>query len=717
MNDLLIGGVTLDLSPDTAILPSFQVSDLLKPDTIQSDFSPEVSVPGTSKNHQLLGQAAYDGNAAGIPYKSLANVTLRSEGVEIMPRARLLLKGYQNGQYQLQLVAGNKRFVEALGDKTLSDLDFSRFTHARTISAIADRASAAYAAANGWSYELYDRGRPLDPANLSPYDLWPTLSAALVLEQLASEAGFVVDYPAEGLLPRLQVPAVAPAEYSEAFRKARRLRVGLGPGHEDDGAPDSNRSDVVKTIPFDDDTRPIGTVPALVPTVAGVYDSTSFSYTADQAVYVQVQARTVVQIVYSSVRLGKAQARVELHINGRKVEQKVNDKEVVNSAWVEATNEDPFSVGATAERLLLKPGDQLTAVLRLSGVGNAPIDKWGFKIFQDVAFGNAGVGLPVDKFDVTVLPEQPPGAQVNIAEWLPQDMKQLDFFKALVQVCGFSVQTDAYEDRLTLHPSRAVLDNVPYARDWTAKRDAPDLPAGQARSVSYRFGGFGQQNLFQWAEDESGTKGFGNGTLVVADKTLPATYTMTTLPFAASEPSQALPGLLLIQNYKLRENEDPFAEPEYDTASPKPRLTLRSTDTQNISLVEGAVRRAVVAPLSYFAQEEDGLSLDAEGYILPVAWAGLGAMLTEMRFHKERYRFSPRDIAEFLAEPNIPIWDGVLGGWFSISKINEFTSTRSVEVEMLRLHPSFLVAPEPGVRREFAGSEFAQPEFYVSDTV
>ncbi|MBX0290963.1 hypothetical protein K3G63_10965 [Hymenobacter sp. HSC-4F20] len=714
-NQLLIGGVAVDLSPDTVILPSFQVSDLLKPESIQSDFSPEFSVPGTSHNHRLLGHAAWDSSTARVPYQSLPNVTLLSEGVEIMPRARLLLKGYEGGAYQLQLVAGNKRFVEALGEKKLSELDFSRFAHLRTIGNIAQRATAAYAAANGWSYELYDRGRPLDVANLSPYDLWPTLSAPLVLEQLATEAGFAVDYPADGLLPRLQVPAVAPAQYAEDFVKARRLRVDVGPDHEDDGAPDSNRSDVVKTIPFDGYIRPLGTTPPIVPTVPGVYNAAAYSFTADKAMYVQVQARTVLRLIYSTVRLGKAQARVELHVNGRKVSEGPWVSSVEMSDFEEGET-NPFSVSATAERLLLNAGEQLTAVLRIAGVGSAPIDKWGFRIFEYANFNSGGQTIPGHKFEVNVLPEQPPGAEVNLAEWLPQDMKQLDFFKSLVQVCGFSVQTDAYEDRLTLRPSRAVLDNAAYARDWTNKRDAPDLPTGQPRSVAYRFGGFGQRNLFQWAEEESVRKGYGNGTLVIADETLPASYTLTTLPFAASERSTAQPGLLLIRNYTLRENEDPFVETEYDSSTPKPRLTLRSTRTQQLSLVEGAVRRPVEGPVSYFVEDGEDVSLDADAYILPVAWAGLGAMLTECRYHKERYRLSPRDIAEFLAEPNVPVWDAGLQGYFSISKINEYTSTRSVEVEMLRLHPSFLVAPEPGARGEFAPAEFhtqpTRPEFF-----
>ncbi|RPD45819.1 hypothetical protein DNI29_16855 [Hymenobacter sediminis] len=297
-----------------------------------------------------------------MPYKSLANVTLLSEGVEIMPRARLILKGYEGGNYQLQLVAGNKRFVEALGDKKLSELDFSRFTHARTLDNIAQRATTAWAEANGWFYELLDRGKPLDLQSVSPYDLWPTLSARLVLEQLATEAGFVVEYPYNGPLLKMLMPAVEPARYNEAFIKACQLRVGLGPDHYDDGAPDSNRSDVVKTIPFDDYTRDIGTVTPISPTIPGIYDPATYAFVADQVMQVQVEARTVVQLVYSSIHLGKAQARVELHVNGKRV---VEGAASVEMSDFEDGVTNPFSVSVNADRLL-KAGDRLTAVLCLA---------------------------------------------------------------------------------------------------------------------------------------------------------------------------------------------------------------------------------------------------------------------------------------------------------------------------------------------------------------
>lgn len=721
-NKLLIDGVALDLSPDTAILPSFQVSDLLQPDKIQSDFTPELSVPGSAHNHALLGQAAYDGSAARVPYKSLPNATFLSEGVEIMPRARLFVKGFDAGRYQLQLFAGNRRFVEALGDKTLRDLDFSRFTHRWTLDNIAQKASVAHWQANGWGYELYDRGKPLDFSQVSPYELYPTLSASLIWQQILAEAGFTASDWESPLLDKLQLPAVQVATLSQAFRDARRLRVGLGPGHAESGNPSANRDSITRTIPFDDNTRTLGTVPPISPTVPGVYDRVAYSFTPDQTMYVRAEARTT---VFLQVPLAKASAQVFLHVNG--LEVGASEKKVVSK-------DTRFSIGCVLDPLLLNPGDVLTAVVKLKGEDPNLVlgTKWGFEIFQDTVYSIDGQSIPVDKFEVTVLETLPPGGEVDLADWLP-DIKCLDFFKTLVQLGGLTTQCDAYEDQLRLTPSATILFNVGKARDWTGKRDAPDLPQGQARSVAYRFGSFGQRNWLKWKEDSTATlgyqgkpkipnsPGYGDGALLIEDVSLPVNNDMVTLPFAASEPSRAIPGMLWIPAYKLRENEDAFADPAYDKVTAAPRLTLASGRTVALTLVEGQQKRTVAVPVSYFASEEEPVSLDAEAYILPVCWAGLRAMLTECRYHKERYRLSPRDIAELLTDSSIPVWDGVLKGYFSISKVSEYSASRSVEVELLRLHPSLLGPPisatQPAIGREFFEGEFnvtatTPPEFY-----
>ena len=172
---------------------------------------------------------------------------------------------------------------------------------------------------------------------------------------------------------------------------------------------------MVKTIPFDDDYRPIGNVPPVVPTVPGLYIKKTVpgttgpigAYVADQTCYVKVLARTVVRLIYSAIRLGKAQARVELHVNGQRV---VRGDDVSSTNMDPFTNHEtyPFSVSVTQDRLLLRAGDELTAVVVISGVGQAPIDKFGYRVFADTVFKLVTGPVPVDKFEVEVLEEIPP---------------------------------------------------------------------------------------------------------------------------------------------------------------------------------------------------------------------------------------------------------------------------------------------------------------------
>ncbi|WP_400190674.1 hypothetical protein [Hymenobacter sp. B81] len=732
-NQLFVTGVELDLDEQALLLPTFQVSDLCEPDKIQSDYTHEASLPSTARNHQVLGHAAYDSETARVPYRSLPGVMLKADGVEIMPRARLYLKGYSGGRYQVQLVAGNKRLVEALGEKTLRELDFSRFDHLWTLDNVAQRATAAHWAAHGWGYELFDRGKPVTPAATPFTDLYPTLSARLLWEQLLADAGFTAEPWQSALLDRLAVPAAEQGTFAEDFREARALRVGLGPGHEDgSGQPSANRNTVTRQIPFDDFTRDIGNMPPVVPSVPGVYDPATFSYTADRTVYVTAEARCAVEL---TVSYAKASAQVYLL---------VNDQEVVGGEKVIVGRDAaPFSARAAVQGLLLQAGDVLTAKVVLRGEDPLVFTgtRWGWRLFRDAAFsngfGSSATTVPVDRFTVTVDEALPPGAEVRLQDWLP-DIKLLDLFKTVVQLGGLTVATDLYDDHLRLYPSRAPLDNVARARDWTGKRDQPDAPLGMPREVSYRVGNFGQRNFFRYAEDDTVTEGYGDGVLLIDDATLPREYEMVKLPFAASEPSPSAAGLLRIARWRVRETDDPFAEPAYENVTAKPRLVLRHGTTLAVGLRGGPdpgdnpqadpdsaeqqkwvaalarfnTRRDVAMPTSYFDLESEAVSLDAGRYVLPEAWAGLRAMLADTRALKERYRLSPLDIATF--DPSFPIWDASLGAYFAVRRILEYTPTRSVEVELLRLHPSFLLAPtgQPELGREFDETEHFISEFY-----
>ena len=227
---------------------------------------------------------------------------------------------------------------------------------------------------------------------------------------------------------------------------------------------------------------------------------------------------------------------------------------------------------------------------------------------------------------------------MHLAGVLPE-IKLVDFFKTLVQLGGLNVHCDAYEDYLYLTPSRAILDNVHDALDWTSKRDTPPGPAGQARKVAYRFGGYAQRNWLRYSEDETVTKGYGDGSFRIADESLPRNYEILKLSFAATEKSKDRPDLLKIANYKIRENEDSFADVAYDRVVAKPRLTLASKRILKVTLSETTqvngqpvtkTRPNVDLLLSTFDDPDEEVSLNADTYVLPTNWAGLQAMLTDL---------------------------------------------------------------------------------------
>jgi hypothetical protein len=727
-NELLIDGLLLDLDEQTQLLPSFQANDLTQPDKINSDYSPEFSVPFTARNHQALGQAAYGTSPLSRAYQKTEGV-LRSSGVETMPRALVLVKGTEGSRYHLQLTGGNKRFIEALGTRTLRELDLSRFNHRWTLDEVAARLSEDYYQAQGWSYEAFDRGKPMTLDAVPFTECLPTLSARLLWQQILDETGFSASDWQSPVLDRLKLPATKGAEYSEEFRQARRLVASIGPGYEDgSGNPSQDRAMVLLEVPYTDVTRRSN---YQAPTVPGVYTiplpPARPAYVPDEPVYLDGSASTTVQITFSAIRIGKAAARLIAYVDG---------VQVLEGPEITVDNETPFVVSLQLNGLLVGKGQRLTFKARLRGVSNFAGDtKWGYRIFRDAFFIDRGVTLPPDKLELNVRPAVPPGGMVSPADFLP-DISLLDFFKTLVQVGGLSLQTDPYEDRLLLAPAGRVVDNTAQALDWTAKRDQPSPEPGRARAQSFRFGSYAQRNFFKWAADETVTPGYGDGVLEVADAVLPKEYTLTTLPFAATEDSTRLPGLLVLQGYKLRESEDPFAAAAYDSQELTPRLVLHVSEPRPLTvrgrerpdapaggaspeqlaqyareLAEYERHYDVLAPVSYFASVTEPVELNAQRYLLPVCWRSLKAMLTETRYLTERYRLTAQDVATL--DYTRPIWDSALGDYFALNGVSEFDPSRPTEVQLVRLHASHLAAPQaPG---EASGKEFYEKEFYTQE--
>lgn len=710
--------VRLDLSEDTQLLPSFAANDRTRPDSIENDYAPEFSVPGTDHNHTLLRHAATSQLARGQAYARLPCL-LVSAGVETLPLGMLLVKGYENGQYQLQITGGNRRLADQLKtasgeDKMLSDLNFSRFDHTWNPANITARLSYDYWAANGFGYEVIERGKALSLDSLDPYTLYPSVSGQLIFKQILADAGFTADdLSSEPLFAALNVPTANPYVYPQDYRDALALRAGLIVQGNSRNLP------LEKTAEFSPQRLEFAFT-ALAPYRAPT--ATTYAtgvYTIGALGYYNINASVLLNYGCDDhfPHSGRVSCKVMLYING----QPVTDGNGNQVAYWEPPRiigykEDIFT--PELGHWLLKPGD--TVSLWWQGDewdqnGQGPTDsKWrvantGGRLAKAGLPGNQFVYLPAT-LTVELTEEFPRGGLIKLNQWLPE-MKQLEFLKTYMLLGGLTIQTDSYRPHLRLATGNRLLENIAEAKNWSSKLDAAALPGRlPERSLAFRFGDYGKRNELRWTEDEHIVKGYGDGQILADDEVLPAKYELATLPFAASEFSPTVSSVLRILNYELPD----LNATNYNTITAKPRLVLRQpTPTQAVQVLNNpdnpaAGKTAVTTTFSFFAGIDPGLLLN--GTVLTHYWQDLRAMLDESRYLVERFRLSATDVAQL--DFSVPVWVSAFNDFFAVSKVVEFDPRRSTEVHLVRLNAKHLPAPSvPGEGLEFS-QEFYGPEFY-----
>lgn len=726
-NEVWVRGERLQLDEETQLLPSFQANDRTKPDTIQSDYSPEFSVPGSTHNHRLLRHAAASQPAQGAAYARVPAV-LTSGGVETLPLALLYIKGYSEGRYQLQLFGGNRRLVEQLGDKMLSDLDFSRFNHNWTPANIAARLSYGYWEAQGYGYSILERGKTIDIQNIDPYTLFPGVAARLIWEQILFDAGFTADsLLGEPLFAALNVPSANPFVFDEDFRKTRSLNAGFEyypAGNVSDGRPSDGA--------FHEDEFPAeqlafeftDSAPFHAPTQGATY-TTGRTYHVDTLGYHDFSVTVPVRYGCRGEFYGQVSCQVMLYVNGQPVYQ---GGQQVGIDYHRITSNAETDDGAgymtrtftpKLERYLLSPTDRIEVFWQGDNWRTGPLNANPTDPYWQIgpAKGITVVPLPngnrlvtQSSFKVDLREEFPEGGLIKLNEWLPQGMKQLEFVKTVMELLGLTIVCDNYRPHLHLATGNKLLENVSIARDWSSKLDL-FAPPGRLpeRDLTFKFGDYGQKNLLKWEEDENVTEGYGDGQILVADETLPVEYEMATLPFAATEPSRVVFDLLRILNYKA--SDITVQPPTYETVEAKPRLTLRGPAhvVSGKLIISQGVTQAFTTTADYFAGAD--LSLMLNETVLTQYWSDLKSMLDESRYLVERFRLTPGDIAEL--DYSIPVWVAAFQDYFCVSKVEEFSANRPTTAHLVRLNSTHLPPPVlPGEGQEWYGQEYYTGEFY-----
>lgn len=201
MDRLIINGEDLDLYSNTSVNLNLQVGTVADISTRNSTFSNTVNLPRTAKNERLLGMVGTLGNSSRAPYERIGCNYLKGN-ISLINEGYVHLSETQPDRYKLNLFDGLISFSEAMGDKSISDLDLVDLNHNLTESVY----EGSFSNTEGYIYALGDFGHK--PPKTNPYNIEyqaPSLFVSTVMDRILTQSGFTY----EGL-PSFSGEVIAP---------------------------------------------------------------------------------------------------------------------------------------------------------------------------------------------------------------------------------------------------------------------------------------------------------------------------------------------------------------------------------------------------------------------------------------------------------------------------------------------------------------------------
>ena len=323
----------------------------------------------------------------------------------------------------------------------------------------------------------------------------------------------------EQLFAQLDIPTANPYTFSSAFREAWELRAGyaynpvdrnprkISIGHEAEFAPERLFFEFVAEAPYH------------APTVPPPYNGTT--YHVDTLGYYSVSVP--VRYGCRGELPGEVNCQLMLYLDGQPVFDGTGQQVGIDYHRITDNSETDGGDGylmrtftAILDKQLLLPSDTVEVFWQGDEWDTSP---FGIPIGPTAPYWQIGPTantnhvvltparhlLLAATFSVELLAQFPEGGLIRLRDCLP-DITQLAFFKNIMLLLGLTIQADDYENHLHLTTGHKLLENIPYARNWSNKLD---LFAPRGRQP--------ERSQLLWKENEHVAAGYGNGEILVAD--------------------------------------------------------------------------------------------------------------------------------------------------------------------------------------------------------
>lgn len=530
---------------EVEVILTYQVNDLTKPDKLSANYSLAFHLPDTLLIRDLLENAEQLDAGGPHPYQTL-RAQLYEEG-ELIFSGFARLNSFQAG-WNVTLIQATKDLFEALGNKSLRDLDLSRYDHPWTIAGINNFAGVS----EGIVYPVIDYGN-FDGAAFAADGIYPAVYAHTLIRQMLVEEGYRAsgDWLEDELIKRIGVPFVddEPSNHDDQWVADRSARVTVSPPGPGNPALYLGKKVDISPVPYSVDNQPED---GWTDGKQNNFNTTLHAYVADVAMQLHVQAYQEFSV---HVTFGAVEARLEVLVNGQSV---ANEYFSVSGPYnITYTKVDSIKLD---EFVSVRKGDQVT--LRFT---------YGHRTF----ITQSEQLIPINPQTTWV--EFKPDAMVHFGDYWPvarnlPDLTCADLLKTVALMSSATFVTDELRKTIRLIPLDSVIARTAEAVDWSERIEESEEP-----ELSVVLEPYAQKNNLKWKALDQ-VSPFGDGTVISAAGNLPPTADLFELPFAACLPSQKTLNeygvLVLIQTRKLSGSGE---NQTLTRTSTTPRLILLET--------------------------------------------------------------------------------------------------------------------------------------------
>jgi hypothetical protein len=672
-SELYIEDKLVDLPTDTDISIEYAIAKIGEIEKRSGARSAEFTIPKTAKNKAIFENPDDVNNVGTKPYRRL-KARYYSNGIDQQISFATLKESAQG--YSVNIYGGNADFFASLKDNSIRDLDLTDYNHHWDIDFVNLSKPQDYPI----KYALVDYQTDSPNTGMNNTDsraylgvILPCVYEEFLIEQIAIQKGYTVNNQTK-LEPIFQSGKMALPIGGEQYQRdtdLSRLKgvfqlgtipTGSPTGNFYDGASITSQEQSYWQQYFNSNTNFGGAF--VIP------DECLITYKLDINLYNDGASAELIYIdVYSTDTVaGSAIIRtytINVPVTGAPPATPFNFTVTDDVTCVIPTaGYCSFSFvvrSASVTNVFNQVGDNYFEILNAELL----LDNRGRLIDynRDIEFENSGIYVY---------------NYVTVASNLP-DLSQADYFKSYIQKTCSIVSVDEINKVVNIYPFKKVLDNIPFAKDWSNKIDLSEVP-----EISYTLD-YSQRNVLKYQDDEDVIKPSGTDyTILIDDENLEFEQTLIELPFSATEMVERLGGVNICKINRFTSNAfDVEFNPRsifitFDSGSFRYRFAVGS-DT-------GSVVFTTDIPYTHFIDIDKAYSLGFERDLYFELWQFISGVIDRTKIVTCLLRLNASDINQL--DLTIPIYIEYFNSYFYVSDIKGYNPDRNVStmVELVKLY-------------------------------